>query len=151
MKVSLDSNILVYAIDTGDPDKHRIATDVIRSDLGFDCVLTTQALGEVLNVMRRLRPDHLYDVTAIVSTWIELFPVISTTADHMLAGADLAHRYRLQFWDSVILSASASAGASILLSEDMQDGQQVGGVRVVNPFVEGNLEALAAIAATPSP
>ena len=52
--------------------------------------------------------------------------------------ADLAHppEYRISFWDALILAAAQSSGAQILYTEDLNDGQQYGNLRVENPFRE---------------
>ena len=52
----------------------------------------------------------------------------------MFDAFDLAERYRLQFWDAVIISVCDAHGVSALFTQDMQDGQRIGGLRIVNPF-----------------
>jgi predicted nucleic acid-binding protein len=53
----------------------------------------------------------------------------------MLAALDLEDRYKVRFWDALIIHAAQVAGAELLYSEDLSDGQRYGDVRVVNPLV----------------
>jgi predicted nucleic acid-binding protein len=55
----------------------------------------------------------------------------------------LLTRFKLQYFDALIIAVASRAGARILLSEDMHDGLVVDGLRVVNPFVAGNETLLA--------
>jgi len=67
-------------------------------------------------------------------SWHDTFAVVETSAEAMLAAADLATDHQLGMWDAVILSAAARAGCRLLLSEDLQEGFTWFGVTVVNPF-----------------
>jgi predicted nucleic acid-binding protein len=60
--------------------------------------------------------------------------VVVNTGDSVLEAADLEARYRISFWDALIVQAAASSGAEILYSEDLSNGQVYSGVRVVNPL-----------------
>jgi predicted nucleic acid-binding protein len=62
------------------------------------------------------------------------FRVPSTTDSVIMVAAELSRERKLQFWDSVICVAAAQAGATALFSEDMQDGADIRGMRIVNPF-----------------
>ena len=66
----------------------------------------------------------------IYSTW----EVISNTSDSVLEALDVEARYKTSFWDALIVQAADTAGASVLYSEDLADGQRYGAVRVVNPL-----------------
>ena len=79
--------------------------------------------------------------------WQDAFPVIETSAEVMLAAADLATDHELRIWDAVILSAAGEAGCRLLLSEDLQDGFTWKGVTVTNPFSTPKHELLAALLA----
>ena len=54
----------------------------------------------------------------------------------------LARTHRMHLWDSVVCAASAQAGAKVLLTEDMQDGRVLDGLRLINPFAVSNAEAI---------
>ena len=69
----------------------------------------------------------------------EVFGVVDTDFSLLVAAQDLASRHRLQFWDAVIVKAAVRSGATLLLSEDMQDGARLDGVLIINPFDVGNV------------
>jgi predicted nucleic acid-binding protein len=138
----VDTNVLLYAVDRGAEAKREIAHDIlVRGRFGGLC-LGSQVLGEFLNVIRRKQTAVMPRAAALVEQWALIYPVIATGPEHMLAGARLAERYRLQFWDSVILAVAIDAGGEALLSEDMQDGAVIEGVTILDPFAPANLPAI---------
>lgn len=146
MRFSLDANILVYALEA-DLARSPIAERVLLAALSADCLLTNQVIGEFLNVMRRKHPRLLSDARRACEAWSQLFPIAATTTTQLIEASALAERYRLQFWDSVVLTVAEAAGATWLLTEDMQDGATINGVRLLNPFDPGNAELLDALLA----
>jgi predicted nucleic acid-binding protein len=62
------------------------------------------------------------------------FPVLDITTDLMLASAATCQRFGVSHWDAAILEAARSLGCDLVLSEDLNDGQDYAGVRVENPF-----------------
>jgi predicted nucleic acid-binding protein len=85
-------------------------------------LLPVQTLGELfILLVRKARRPPAKACKAILS-WQDAFPLIETSAQVMLAAADLATDHQLSIWDSVILSAAAESGCRLLLSEDMQEG-----------------------------
>ncbi len=59
----------------------------------------------------------------------------------------MASAHRLQLWDCVVCVAALDAGARVLLTEDMQDGRTIDGLRLLNPFAPANDEAIEAVLA----
>lgn len=144
MRFSIDANILVYSFQTNS-EKASIADRLMFAALGSDCLLTNQAVGEFFNVVRKRLPDRLAEARAAVESWSVVFPVAATTTGDLVEASLLAQRHKLQFWDSVILVVAGGAGAECLLSEDMQDGTIVNGVRLINPFKPENTDILVAL------
>src|ERR1700674_3302832 len=108
-------------------------------------LLPVQTLGELFNLLvRKARRPPAKARKAILS-WRDAFPLIETSAEVMLAAADLATDHQLSIWDSVILSAAAESGCRLLLSEDMQEGFTWKGVTVTNPFARSKHELLTAL------
>lgn len=140
--VTLDTNVLFYAFDRGEPTKRRIAIDIFLRLPSLDVVLTTQVLGEFINAVSRKNPTARGDAIALVESWSSLFQVIATKSSDLITAARLADRYKLQFWDSVILAVAGSADADVMLTEDMQDGASIDGVTLINPFNPANRSAL---------
>ena len=62
--------------------------------------------------------------------------MIVNTADATIQALDLESRFRISFWDALILQAAETAGAAVVYSEDLSDGQKFGSVRVENPLAE---------------
>lgn len=141
MRFSIDANVLVYAFESGDP-KTDMANRVLIGALGADCVLTNQIVGEFLNVIRRRMPDKVADAREAVRSWSLLFPLVPTDTAQLIAASALAARHHLQFWDSVILVVAGDAGADWLMTEDLQDGATINGVRLLDPFKPENAELL---------
>lgn len=145
MRLTLDTNILVYAIDGLDPLKQAIAVDTLLRATACDMVVTTQVIGEFLAVVRRKLPHAMPVAIDQVDRLAAIFPPVLTETGHILAAAALADRHRLQFWDSVILTVARSAGVDVMLSEDMQDGATIEGVTLLDPFKPANRRRLEAL------
>jgi predicted nucleic acid-binding protein len=142
LRFALDSNVLVYGFIRDDPDKHETAARIlIASDL-TDAVVPAQVLGEFLNVVRRKHPEHFAAAVEQVESWQTTWTVLPTKADHVLEGAKLATRHRLQLWDAIIFETARDAKAFFLLTEDLHDALELEGVRVMNPFDAKNAAAL---------
>jgi predicted nucleic acid-binding protein len=129
-----DTNILIYADDKSEPAKRRSALGLIethrRARTG---VVSPQVLQEYfVTVTRKLRLDP-----AIARRKVELlaeFDVSSPEIPDILAAIDLHRLHGVSFWDALIIRTAKQAGCTMLLSEDMQEGREVDGLRIVNPF-----------------
>jgi predicted nucleic acid-binding protein len=136
--LAFDSNILIYATDADDPDRNRVAFDIVAQAMRTEAVIAAQALSEYLNVNIKRRRQDPTEAARQVALWSKLYLVESTSAAIVVEAAAVAARYKLPFWDALILEASRSGGATVLLSEDMQDGLSVGALTVRNPFNPAN-------------
>ena len=134
-KTFVDTNILIYAHDVDAGPKQRIAELALRELWNHQTgVLSPQVLQEFyVNATRKgLRPLLRNEARAVVATYSAWCIDISQ--------ADLFTAFRMEdvvkisFWDALIISAAVKAGATTLLSEDLNAGQEIAGVRVVNPF-----------------
>jgi predicted nucleic acid-binding protein len=77
-----------------------------------------------------LSPEEARSLIADYLRW----EVVVNTGDSLLEAIEIETRYGIAFWDALIVQAATSAGAEVLYSEDLGDGQSYGTVRVVNPF-----------------
>ncbi len=136
-KCFVDTKILVYAHDRSAGEKHDRARMLVEqlwsSGLG---VLSTQVLQELcINLRRKIsRPLPLFEVRQLVvdySSW----EIVTNTAESVVAALEIETRYKLSFWDALIVQAAESAGASVLYSEGFSPGQRYRTVQVVNPLV----------------
>lgn len=138
MRVTFDTNILVYAIDVDAGDKHETALDLIGRAVANDCVLTLQSLAEFFFVATRKGRLDPALATAFVEDWRAVFPVRAATEDTLVEAIAAVRRDKMSFWDAMLWAVAREAGCRIVVSEDFQDGQALGGVRFVNPFVPAN-------------
>lgn len=148
MSFTVDANVLVYAIEPSD-ERAPLARQIMAMAVLSGGVLTNQAIGEFLNVVRRKKLIVFDNALTSATDWALLFPVLPTTTEHLITAGRLAQRHRLQLWDSVILTVATTAGLTTLLSEDMQDGASFDGLRIVNPFNPANADLLANLIAPP--
>jgi len=135
-KYFVDTNILMYAHDTSTGAKHDRAKELVaelwRERSG---VVSTQVLQELsVNLRRKAgRPLDAKATREIIADYLT-WHVIVNSGDSILEALDLEARYRVSFWDALVLHAAESSGAEVLYSEDLSDGQTYGSVRVVNPL-----------------
>lgn len=130
-----DTNILVYADDASSPDKQaraiRVIADCQRRGLA---VISLQVMQEYfVAVTRKLGVDP-----ELAQRKVELLSrgrVVRFAEGDVIAAIELHRLTRISFWDAMIVHAARVAGAAVLYSEDMQHGGVVGGVPVVNPFI----------------
>jgi predicted nucleic acid-binding protein len=129
----LDTNVVVYAFDTADPEKQRAAIDVLES--GRRLVVSTQVLLEAWWVLtRRLEQPLSEDAASEVIDQLCRLPVVSTDADLVRRAINTSRRWQLAVWDALIVEAARSSGCDRILTEDLHHGQDFDGVRVENPF-----------------
>ena len=142
--IAVDTNILVYAqAGEGDDARHQMALRLVYDLTISGAIIPVQVFGEFSNVCVRklgMGPQKVIDQLADYR-W--MFETPQTTLDHILAATTLASAHRLQFFDALIITVAASSGATMLLSEDMQDGLQVKELIVLNPFNPANAAVIA--------
>jgi predicted nucleic acid-binding protein len=136
-KCFVDTNILMYAHDTAAGEKHERARALVE-ELWRDRtgVVSTQVLQELIVNLRRkaakpLDPEAAREVVVDYMAW----QVVVNTGESILHALDLEQRYRMSFWDALIVHAADVSGASVLYSEDLSSGQRYGAVTVVNPLI----------------
>ena len=136
MTAFFDTNLLVYLFDSASPEKQGKARDVFSERATRDEVLlSTQVLQEFyVTVTRRLAAPLSADQAERLVRDFAAFPVVSTDAPLVVAAVALSRRHRLSLWHAMIVVAARAGGATELLTEDLQHGQVLEGVRIVNPF-----------------
>ena len=136
-RVFVDSNVLVYAHDADSGNKQRIAANAVAEILSARSgVLSIQVLQEFYStVTRKLRSAIARDVARELLRGYSSWTIQQLTADDVIAASFLEQRHQLSFWDALIVQAALLAGATKLLSEDLQHGRSIGGVTVENPFI----------------
>ena len=135
----VDTNVLVYAFDSTDPTRHRAAEQLLSRLMDDDRLrLSTQVFQEFYVTMtRKARPPWSPDRTLAKLDDFAAWPVIAADLPLVREAVLLSRDAVLSFWDALIVTAAARSGARTLYTEDLNHGQILRGVRVVNPFRAG--------------
>ena len=133
-KVFLDTNILIYTIDKKDQDKQDQARKLVkRISSDHIAVISTQVLQEFYNaVTTKLKIDKL--VTKNILHSYRNMEIVAADLVLIEQAVDISLLFQLSFWDSLIVAAAEQANCSFLVTEDLNDGQKIRGINVVNPF-----------------
>lgn len=140
-RVALDSNVLLYAELEPESDKGRRAADLVLR-AARDGVVPVQVLGEFLRVVQRRLPEAFAGAIRQAELYRTLFITPPTTDGVLASAAESSLKHGLQFWDAVVCAAADAAGATILLTEDLQDGRRLDNLRFLNPFSAQNKRAI---------
>jgi predicted nucleic acid-binding protein len=135
IKPFVDTNVLVYAI-SGAADDSAKAAQAKRILQEEPIVLSTQVLGEFYNAvisLRRRSPLSHDEAVAWVQLW-KKFAVLDITTAHVDLAVEVVGRFKVSYYDALIISAARLGQCDIIYSEDLSDGQDYGGIRVKNPF-----------------
>jgi predicted nucleic acid-binding protein len=148
----VDANVLIYARDPEDPLKQERAREWLRllwrDGLGRT---STQVLSEFYvtvtrRIAARVAPEDAWQEVTSILAW-DPQPIDAT----LLARArEIERRWQLSWWDSMVVAAAQLQGCVLLLTEDLQDGAQYGGVTVHSPFTHDVREPVPAYAVAPS-
>ena len=133
----VDTNVLVYAIDTSSPAKQARAQTLL-AELAGSIVVSTQVLLEFyVTATRKLaRPLSREDAERRVRE-LSAADVVEVAVPIVRDAMTLAREHRLSVWDALIVESARARGCRRLLSEDLQHGREFGNVRVENPFRSG--------------
>jgi predicted nucleic acid-binding protein len=134
MAAFVDTNVAVYVHDHGSPDKRRRAVALFESPPDR-LVVSTQVLSEFYwTVTRKLDPPLAADPAREALRELATLPVVAVDRGLVLSAADTATRHQLALWDALIVEAAVRGGCERLFTEDLNDGQEIRGVLVENPF-----------------
>jgi predicted nucleic acid-binding protein len=134
----LDTNILIYSETSQSPDKARVAQHLIvnlaRTGRGL---ISYQVVHEFFNVVLRnafpkLNPP---DCQIVLASILAKFPCVPNSQELVMRALGIHQRYKLPWYDALIVAAALEADCTVLFSEDFQAGQVFeGSLTVVNPF-----------------
>jgi len=135
----VDTNVLVYALDEEQGERHVTARalieDLWEAERG---VLSTQVLQELyVTLTRKLRKPMTRPRARAVVERYAAWPTHQITPDDIVAASELEQRHSLAFWDALIVVAAQRLNATRVVSEDMQADRAFGGIRIFNPFATG--------------
>lgn len=131
----LDTNILVYSVDEKDKVKQSVARELIANLVkNEEAIISTQTLQEFYNAATKKLIASKKDAGTFVKQFSDCIPVHNNTVNDVLTAISISEVSQLSFWDSLILASAKACGCSIVYSEDLNDGQNINGVKIVNPF-----------------
>lgn len=144
-RILIDTNILLYAYDRGQPVKQPLALTVldqlVEHGLG---ALTSQVLAEFfVNATKKLQPPlSVEEAHGRIQNYLLSWEVLDITGAIVLEAVRGVRVYRLTYWDAQIWASARLNQIPLVFSEDFSDGVIIEGVRFVNPFGAGfNLES----------
>lgn len=132
-----DTNVLLYMYDDDEPQKKARAIDVFDRAVEDNlAVLSTQVLQEFyVNATRKLTTPLSPERAAARVRDFTRLPLVRVDEAMILAAIERNRDMSLSFWDALVVEAALRAGAGRLLTEDLQHGQEMDGLRVENPFL----------------
>lgn len=134
-KVFIDSNFFIYLFDKDEKEKREHCQKLlVKLESSHIIVISTQVIKELSSVLLCKFNYPISDLKIFIAQ-LEKFEVAETPAPTILKGLDILSSYQLSFWDSIICATAASANCVLIISEDMQDGQEILGMKIQNPFL----------------
>ena len=134
-EVMLDSNVLVYALSDAPPErkKRNIAAALLaEQDFGTSYQVLMETWVVATRKMAKPVPEQK---VAVFLDRVLAFPCVPGAADLYRQAFRLSRRYEIHPYDAAIVAAAQELGAHTLYSEDLSDGQEYDGVKVLNPFL----------------
>ncbi|OAQ19769.1 PIN domain-containing protein [Thermosulfurimonas dismutans] len=130
----IDTNVWFYAFTGNDPEKHQRAVEVIKR-YGKSIQVSTQVINELCLNLKKKADFLEKGIREIIRQFFRKYKVIKPDEETMLLASELRERYRLSFWDSLIVAAALEGEAKILVTEDMHPGLVVEKLKIINPFL----------------
>ena len=131
----IDTNVFIYLFDETSVEKSRTAEELIRQSLenGSGCI-SYQVVQETLNIVTRKLKASPEEARQLLDNILEPLWRVNPSRALYRRGLELQSRYKYGFYDSLIIAAALDAGCEALYTEDLQHGQQIEGLTIVNPF-----------------
>jgi predicted nucleic acid-binding protein len=133
-KLFLDTNVLLYSVSLSPLEavKKRRAIELLRT---ADFAISTQVLQEyIANVGKNSASLGEENINAMLDL-IRFIEVLPVTRELIIQGLDIRRRFKISQWDATIVAAALELGCETLYTEDLNHGQDYGGVRAINPFL----------------
>jgi predicted nucleic acid-binding protein len=140
-RFTLDTNILIYAIDVRAGDRFRLSEQIVDRAARSTCVITLQSVSEFYWATSRKGLLSKTDAADHARDLLMAFPSAAASAPAITAALAVAVGGQASYWDALLIATAAEAGCTAILTEDMADGATLLGVRIVNPFAGDVLSA----------
>lgn len=135
-KCFLDTNLLIYMYDLNEVLKRDFIVSFvnkIRNEV--DVIISVQTLGEFFNVVTKKMKYEKKHAIKFCQELREMFPVYEISTENVFHAMNISKQTQFSYWDSLILAMAIDTGCSVLYSEDLSSGQEIEGLKVVNPFL----------------
>jgi len=134
-KIFIDTNIFVYSLDAHDLKKKEYARSILKDFTNkYTGVLSTQVMQEFyVAATKKLKADPV--IVKGILNQLSNFEIISISPELIFSAIDCSILNRISFWDALIIAAAASGKCKEIWTEDLNHGQVILGVRVINPFL----------------
>lgn len=137
-KFFLDTNILVYAIDTSPEEsiKSSLARKLINQKIAKGTgVISIQVMQEFyVTATRKIVEPLSSDQALEYLNYLSILEIVRPDYEMIVAAIHIHRKHKMSFWDALIIAAAVSAGCRNVFSEDLNDGFEISGVKIVNPF-----------------
>ena len=132
---TFDTNVLVYATGPARDPKSRRARDVVARGMRVGTsVLLLQTLAEFSHVTIRKMGMPIGAVRSVVEAWRSVLPVHAAEEGDLPAALAAVEAHQIAFWDAMLWATARRLGVRYLVTEDLEDGRVLDGVRFINPF-----------------
>ena len=136
-RIFIDSNVWVYLFSENENRKAGVAKAFLTGNAARSVFVTScQVVNEVCNVLKRHGMAE-GKLRVIIESITSNCVMQDLSKDVCLTASALREKYSLSFWDSIIVATAKTAGCNLLVSEDMQDGQAMDGLKIKNIFSSG--------------
>ncbi len=136
MTVFIDTNILVYAYDTDDPLKQKISQKILEDTIqNENGAISPQIIGEFFVIVTRKikNPMRVKDVLGIIDI-LKTMRVVELDFQLTVDAIKLHQKYLISYWDGLVIATAKFGECAKILSEDLQHGQIIDGIRIENPY-----------------
>ncbi|WP_425617369.1 PIN domain-containing protein [Anatilimnocola sp. NA78] len=134
---AIDTNVLVYAVDSTEPVKSQQAIQLLQSLRSVPLVVPWQVAVEFLACLRRWENAgriRRADTEDYLKRFVLSLPIVHPTVNSLSLALELTKQYSLSHWDSLLLAACIEAGVTTFYNEDLSSGVPYRTVKVQNPF-----------------
>ena len=138
-RFTLDTNILVYSVDTQAGLRCEIAKQIVDRASLCDCWLALQAISEFYSAATRKGRMPAPAAANLAQAWLDVFPCLPSSLTAVSTALAAAVSRKASYWDALLVATAAEGGCTAIVTEDLADGAIIGGLRVVNPFDVGGL------------
>ncbi len=131
---TVDTNILIYALDLSDAAKKKIARSLIARMDASNCILPLQSLNEFYSATTKKHLLSPREAERVVAQLLRSFQIVVAHPDDLSAAMEIHRDNKVQFYDALLWMTARRAGCAIFLTEDGQFERDFGGITLHNPF-----------------